>query len=160
MASGRPATREGITKTTLGVALMRLAIRVVFVAVCTALFIAGGLSPRHTTTSNRQSDAARAATVVRVQQPSDDQRREPEREGRDDPAVTGAEGERARQAAQAAVPGATARQVEREAGDDENPRSAYEVELVRPDGSSVEVGLDAGFNVLASDRDDDSRDGD
>jgi hypothetical protein len=98
---------------------MRLAIRVLVVAIGTALFIAGGLSPRH------------------------------------NPAVTGAEGERARQAAQAGVPGATAREVEREAGDDESPRSAYEVELVRPDGSSVEVDLDAGFNVLATDRDDD-----
>jgi uncharacterized membrane protein YkoI len=139
---------------------MRLAIRVSFVGVCTALFIAGGLSPDRATQSGNRDNAARAATVVRVQQPSDDQQREPEREGRDDPAVTGAAAERARRAAQAAVPGATARQVEREAGDDENPRSAYEVELAMPHGSSVEVDLDAGFNVLATDRDDDRRDGD
>jgi uncharacterized membrane protein YkoI len=55
------------------------------------------------------------------------------------------------------VPGATAREVEREAGDDDNPASAYEVELTRPDGATVEVDLDAGFNVLATGRDDDRR---
>jgi hypothetical protein len=55
------------------------------------------------------------------------------------------------------VPGATARKVEREAGDDDNPASAWEVELVRPDGATVEVDLDAGFKVLATDRDDDCR---
>jgi hypothetical protein len=133
---------------------MRLAIRVTFVAICTALFIAGGLSPDHATQGGSRDDAARAATVVRVQQPSDEQR-EPEGDGRDDPAVAGPEAERVRQAAQAAVPGATAGAVEREAGDEDSPRSAYEVELVRPNGSSVDVDLDAGFNVLRTDRDDD-----
>jgi hypothetical protein len=55
------------------------------------------------------------------------------------------------------VSGATAREVEREANDDDNPASAWEVELVRPDGSTVEVDLDAGFKVLATDSDDDRR---
>jgi uncharacterized membrane protein YkoI len=117
---------------------MRLAIRVLVVAIGTVLFIAGGLSPDHAT--DTRSESARAATVVRIQrvrQPS--------------------ASEQARQAAEAAVSGATAREVEREAGDD-NPRSAYEVELVRPNGSTVEVDLDAGFNVLATARDDDRRD--
>lgn len=112
---------------------MRLAIRVLVVAIGTALLIAGGLSPDHAT--DTRSESARAATVVRIQrvrQPS--------------------AAERARQAAEAAVSGATAREVEREAGDDDNPRSAYEVELVGPNGSTVEVDLDAGFNVLATAR--------
>ena len=110
---------------------MRLTIRVLVVAIGTVLFIAGGLSPDHAT--DTRSESARAATVVRVRQPS--------------------ASERARQAAEAAVSGATAREVEREAGDDDNPRSAYEVELVGSNGSTVEVDLDASFNVLATARD-------
>ena len=119
---------------------MRLTVRVLFVAIGTALFIAGGLSPDHPATT--RSESARAATVVRiqrVQQPSAP--------------------ERAKQAAEAAVSGATAREVEREAGDDDNPRSAYEVELVGSNGSTVEVDLDASFQVLATARGD-SRDKD
>jgi hypothetical protein len=156
LASGRPTAREAITGTTLEVAIMRLTIRVLVVAIGTVLLIAGGLSPDHPTQRNNPS-AAGAATVVSVQQPSDAEQREPEPDSRDDTPATGAAAERARQAAQAAVPGATAREVEREAGDDDTPRSAYEVELVRPDGSTVEVDLDASFKVLAADRDDDSR---
>jgi uncharacterized membrane protein YkoI len=136
---------------------MRLTIRVIVVAIGTALLIAGGLSPDHPTQrSSNRGDAARAATVVSVQQPTDSEQRENERDGVDTPA-SGAAAERARQAAQAAVPGATAREVEREAGDDDNPGSAYEVELARSDGSTVEVDLDASFGVLATDRDDDRR---
>ncbi len=113
---------------------MRMTARVLVVAVGTVLIIAGGLSPEHATDTG--SESARAATVVRIQrvrQPS--------------------ASEQARQAAEAAVSGATAREVEREAGDD-NPGSAHEVELVRPNGSTVEVDLDAGFKVLATDHDD------
>jgi Peptidase propeptide and YPEB domain len=127
---------------------MRLTVRVLFVAIGTALFIAGGLSPDHPATT--RSEPARAATVVRVQQPSGSEQREPGRDSADRPA-TGAAADRARQAAEAAVSGATAGEVEREANDD--PGSAYEVELVRPDGSAVEVDLDTGFKVLATDRD-------
>ena len=119
---------------------MRMTTRVLVVAVGTVLIIAGGLSPEHAT--DTRSESARAATVVRIQrvrQPS--------------------ASEQARQAAEAAVSGATAREVEREAGDDDNPRSTWEVELTRPDGSTVEVDLDAGFKVLATDRDDDRGDG-
>jgi uncharacterized membrane protein YkoI len=134
---------------------MRLTIRVLVVAVGTGLLIAGGLSPDHPT--NTRGDTARAATVVGVQQLSGFEQREPERDSSDDTPASGAAAERARQAAQAAVPGATARQVEREANDDDNPGSAYEVELVRPNGTSVEVNVDASFKVLATDRDDDSR---
>jgi uncharacterized membrane protein YkoI len=117
---------------------MRLTVRVLVVAICTVLFIAGGLSPEHAV--DTRSETARAATVVRiqrVQQPS--------------------AADRARQAAEAAVPGATAREVEREAGADDNPGSAYEVELTRPNGATVEVDLDAGFKVLATERDGDRR---
>jgi uncharacterized membrane protein YkoI len=136
---------------------MRFLIRVLVIAIGTGLLIAGGLSPDHPT--NTRSEVARAATVVRVQQPSDSEQREPERDDADTPA-SGAAADRARQAAEAAVSGATAREVEREAGDDDNPGSAYEVELVRPNGSTVEVDLDAGFKVLATDRDDDRRNDD
>jgi hypothetical protein len=34
-----------------------------------------------------------------------------------------------------------------------NPRAAYEVELVKPDGSSVDVVLDANYKVIHIDRD-------
>jgi hypothetical protein len=128
---------------------MRLTIRVLVVATCTVLFIAGGLSPDHP--ASPPNESARAATVVRIQEPTDTE--QGERDGGDRPA-TGAAAERARQAAEAAVAGASARGVEREAGDDDNPASAYEVELVRPNGSAVEVDLDAGFKVLATERDD------
>jgi hypothetical protein len=47
------------------------------------------------------------------------------------------------------------REVERDTED--TAGSTYEVELVRPNGASVEVDLDAGFKVLATDRDDDRR---
>jgi hypothetical protein len=136
---------------------MRTAIRVTFVAVCTALFIAGGLSPRHTTTTNPRplGDAARAAPAGNVQQPSN-----PAADGRDDTPVTGTAAQDAKRAAQAAVPGATVRGVEREVGDDDSPRSAYEVELVRPDGSTVEVDLDASFKPLATGRGDGNRNDD
>jgi uncharacterized membrane protein YkoI len=136
---------------------MRFLTRVLVVAIGTGLLIAGGLSPDLPT--NTGSESARAATVVSVQQPSDSQQREPERDSSDRPA-SGAAADRARQAAEAAVAGATAREVEREAGDDDNPGSAYEVELVRPNGSTVEVDLDASFKVLATDRDDDNRNDD
>jgi hypothetical protein len=129
---------------------MRLTIRVLVVAIGTVLLIAGGRSPEHAATP---SESARAATVVRIQQPADTQQGEAGRDSADTPA-TGAAADWARQAAEAAVAGASAREVEREAGDDDNPASAYEVELVRPNGSAVKVDLDAGFEVLATERDD------
>jgi hypothetical protein len=70
--------------------------------------------------------------------------------GRSPASPTGDDAERA---AEAAVPGATAREVEH--GDDDNRGGAWEVDLTRPDGATVEVDLDAGFKVLATDRDDD-----
>ena len=110
---------------------MRPTIRVLVVATGTVLFIGVGRTPDHT--ANPRGESAHAATVVSAQQPS--------------------AADRARQAAEAAVPGATAREVER--GDDDHPGSAWEVELTRPDGATVEVDLDAAFKALATDRDDD-----
>lgn len=43
-----------------------------------------------------------------------------------------------------------------EVGDEE---SLYEVEVTRSDGSQVDVQLDANFNVVGSERDDESEDG-
>jgi uncharacterized membrane protein YkoI len=135
---------------------MRFLAKVLVVMAGTVLLIAGGRSPDHAATP---SQSARAATVVGVQQPTDAEQRENEPDGADTPA-TGADADRARRAAEAAVSGATAREVERETGDDDQRASAWEVELVRPDGATVEVDLDAGFKVLATDRDDDRRNDD
>ena len=129
---------------------MRFLTRVSIVVVATVLVMAGGRSPDNP--SSNRSETARAATIASAQQPADSE--QGERDSADTPA-TGASTDRAKQAAEAAVSGATAREVEREAGDDDNPSSAWEVELTRPDGSTVEVDLDAGFKVLATDRDDD-----
>jgi uncharacterized membrane protein YkoI len=120
---------------------MRPIARVLVVATGTVLFIAAGRNPEPPT--DARGEIARAAAVVRVQPV------QPVRQ----PSAT----DQARQAAEAAVSGATARAVEREAGDGK-PGSAWEVELVRPDGATVEVDLDAGFTVVATDRDDDRRD--
>jgi hypothetical protein len=46
------------------------------------------------------------------------------------------------------------RGIERETNDD-TPASAFEVELTRPDGTSVEVELDADYQVVNTDREDD-----
>ena len=137
---------------------MRFLHRALIVVIATVLFLAAGRNPDNAT--NSRSETVRAATVVRVQQPShseqgDAEQGASERDSADQPA-SGAAADRAKQAAEAAVRGATAREVEREANDD-NPSSAYEVELTRPDGSTVEVDLDAGFKVLATGRDDDRR---
>jgi uncharacterized membrane protein YkoI len=65
-------------------------------------------------------------------------------EGADgDESLQGAVAQRAARAALRATGGGTVRGVER--GDD---GAAYDVEVQRPDGSVVEVQLDAGYNVL------------
>jgi hypothetical protein len=63
--------------------------------------------------------------------------------------------QQAKAAAQTAMPGATVREVDRDTED--TAGSTYEVELNRPNGASVEVDLDAGVKVLATDRDDNRR---
>jgi hypothetical protein len=129
---------------------MRFLTRVLIVAAATVLVMAGGRNPD--SPSSNRGETARAATVAGAQQPAGSE--QGERDSADQPA-TGADADRAKQAAEAAVSGATAGQVERETGDDDNPNSAWEVELTRPNGTTVEVDLDAGFKVLATDRDDD-----
>jgi hypothetical protein len=62
--------------------------------------------------------------------------------------------------AQDAVPGATVRAVERETNGDDTPHTASEVELVRPDGTTVEVELGGDYKLLSTDQEDDRRDDD
>ncbi len=65
--------------------------------------------------------------------------------GGDDDAVTGATADRARAAAVLAVPGGRAGTVDREPGEG---NAAYGVAVTQPDGTRVEVHLDAAFTVL------------
>lgn len=140
---------------------MRLAIKILLVALGVAFLIAGFPSPR--------TDAASGSRLTRVasaisqqpsgQSPADDETGS-EQDSRDDVAVTGTAADQAKDAAQAAVPGATVRGVERETNDDDTPASAYEVELTRPDGTPVEVELDADYKVVGTDREDDGPDDD
>jgi uncharacterized membrane protein YkoI len=145
---------------------MRLTIKVLLVGVGVALLIAGLPSPRGTATSGG-SDPTGVVSIVTGAQPADpdqpdtdDEQGAAEQEGRDDTPVSGTAAERAKAAAQDAVPGATVRQVERETNDDDTPSSAFEVELVRPDGTTVEVELDADYKVVSTDRENDRRDDD
>jgi uncharacterized membrane protein YkoI len=145
---------------------MRLAIKVLLVAVGVVFLIAGRPSPR-TAAVPYDSDVTRAGFVTANAQASDrdqpgpdEEKSAAEQQGRDDTPVTGTPAEQAKAAAQAAVSGATVRGVERETNDDDTPRSAFEVELVRPNGTTVEVELDADYKVLTTDQDDDSRDDD
>ena len=70
--------------------------------------------------------------------------------------VTGAAADRAAAAALAHVGAGTLEGVER--GDDGG--SAWEVEITRPDGSTVEVRLDASFGVVGAGADDADAEGD
>jgi len=64
--------------------------------------------------------------------------------GKDDGVqLHGTPAERAGAAAKAAVPGARVNEIERT-----DSGSGYEVELIRPDGSVVDVVLDGTFNVI------------
>jgi uncharacterized membrane protein YkoI len=64
--------------------------------------------------------------------------------GKDDGVqLHGTPAERAGAAAKAAVPGARVNEIERT-----DSGSGYEVELIRPDGSVVDVVLDGSFNVI------------
>ena len=136
---------------------MRLAIKALVVAVCMAFVIAGPPSPRTGTTAGGSGFTPVMSAISQQpsgQSPADDETGS-EQDGRDDVAVTGTAADRAKDAAQAAVPGATVRGVERETNDDDTPASAYEVELTRPDGTPVEVELDADYKVVGTDREDD-----
>ena len=70
--------------------------------------------------------------------------------GDDDKPLTGSARERAISAALEHTGGGTV--TETEVGDD---GAAYGVEVRLPDGSQVEVSLDASFNVIGQERDDD-----
>jgi uncharacterized membrane protein YkoI len=67
--------------------------------------------------------------------------------------VPGAIAQKARVAAVAATGGGTALEVERQDGDG---AGVYEVEVRRPDGSTVEVHLDARFRAVGTVADDDT----
>jgi uncharacterized membrane protein YkoI len=67
--------------------------------------------------------------------------------------VTGASAEQAKAAALRAAGGGTVLEVEHQDGD---ASGAYEVEVRRPDGSTVEIHLDSGFRQVGSAADDDS----
>jgi hypothetical protein len=69
--------------------------------------------------------------------------------GGDDEPLRGDAKDRAAAAALASTGGGTV--TESETGDD---GAAYEVEVTKPDGSQVEVRLDAGFHVMGSAADD------
>jgi uncharacterized membrane protein YkoI len=139
---------------------LRLASKVILVGVGAALLVAG--PPTRDTASSGGGELTRAESVVSrgqaaglVQTDTDNEQGAAEQEGRDDTPVTGSAADRAKAAAQDAVPGATARQVERESNDDDTPSSAFEVELVRPDGTTAEVELDANYKVVSTGREDD-----
>src|SRR5262245_25979913 len=66
--------------------------------------------------------------------------------GGDSDTVTGATADRARAAAVQAVPGGRAGAVDRES---DEGATAYRVTVAKPDGSTVQVRLDAGFTVLS-----------
>jgi hypothetical protein len=86
---------------------MRPTVRVLVVATGTVLFIAAGRSPEPPT--DTRGETTRAATVVRVQRVQQP------------PAA-----DRARQAAEAAVSRATAKEVERETDDDRRDDDAHD----------------------------------
>lgn len=75
--------------------------------------------------------------------------------GGDDEQATGPEADRAKAAAVKAVGGGTAVGVERDDGDG----AAWEVEVKRPDGSVVEVGLDSSLKQAGTERNDDDGSG-
>jgi hypothetical protein len=60
--------------------------------------------------------------------------------------------EQAKAAAEAAVPGATVREVERDSED--TAASTYEVKLILPDGATIKVLLDGNFKVIQTTRKD------
>jgi hypothetical protein len=73
----------------------------------------------------------------------------------DGPGATGPGAERAKTAALAHTGGGTANEVEK--GDEEG---AWEVEVTKPDGSTVDVHLDEGFAVLGVEGDSENEAGD
>jgi hypothetical protein len=106
---------------------------------------AGYLSPHPT--ADRDGVAA-AEPIAAAGQPTGQEAPGAEEEAGEHTPLRGADAERAKAAAQAAVPGATVQEVEREA--DGTAGAVYEVELARPDGTTVKVRLDGGYNVVGT----------
>jgi uncharacterized membrane protein YkoI len=73
--------------------------------------------------------------------------------GDDDRPVTGSDADRAKAAALEATGGGTVSEIEYQDGDGSG---LYEVEVTKPDGSQVEVHVNAGFNDVGTAADDDS----
>jgi Peptidase propeptide and YPEB domain len=71
----------------------------------------------------------------------------------DGPGATGPDAEKAKAAALAHLGGGTANEVER--GDEEG---AYEVEVTKPDGGTVDVHLDESFEVIGVEGDSENED--
>ena len=116
-----------------------------------ALFLAGYLIPHpRDTTTNDRGFAAGVEPVVAGEQGADQGETGSEQESGEDTPLSGAAAERAKAAAQAAVPDATVREIERDTED--TAGSGYEVELVQPDGSTVKVRLDAAYKVIETSR--------
>jgi uncharacterized membrane protein YkoI len=73
----------------------------------------------------------------------------------DGPSATGPEADRAKAAAVAHVGGGTVEEIERDDGG-----AAWEVEVKKANGTTVEVHLDAGYQVVGSGGDDSDESGD
>lgn len=123
---------------------MRPGTKMIVAAVGTALLIAGGRN-----LGADPSAAARVEPVVSAQtteQPKQEGESRSDQGGKDDGTqLRGRAAERAKAAAQAAVPGASVSEIERTDG---TSGSGYEVELIQPDGSIVDVHLDANVKVI------------
>jgi uncharacterized membrane protein YkoI len=132
---------------------MRFRTKLLTAAAGAVLLIGGGIGVVSATTSNDHRDTAVTQPAVQSDQTTD---REQPGTDPDDTSLGGTAAERAKAAATAAVPGASVRSVERDR--DDYPRAAYEVELTKPDGSAVEVELDANYKVIHIDRDQPSSD--
>jgi uncharacterized membrane protein YkoI len=124
--------------------------KLLLVAIGMALLVAGCVSPREATTTDNGGVAAGVEPIAASDQPTEQGETGSERESGDDTPLSGAAAERAKAAAQAAVPGATVREVERDSEDGSG--GGYEVELTRPDGSTVKVRLDASYRVIETAR--------
>jgi uncharacterized membrane protein YkoI len=124
--------------------------KLIVVAMGMALLIAGCASPRDATTTDDHGVAAGVEPIVAGERAADQGATGSGQQRGDESLVSGAAAEQAKAAAQAAVPGATVREIERDTED--TAGSSYEVELVQPDGSTVKVHLDANYKVIETSR--------
>lgn len=128
---------------------MRPGTKLIVAAVGTALLIDGGMNLGAAPTAADPSAAARVERIASAQtaeQPKQEGESRSDQGGKDDGTqLRGPAAERAKAAAHAAVPGASVNEIERTDG---TSGSGYEVELIQPDGSIVDVHLDANFKVI------------